>query len=155
MGPRPLRQSARGRLDRPLAWLGRARGCGRAPTPGHRPAGEYVYEFEVTNRAGTYWYHPHSRMRTGAQVYAGLAGVLLVRDAEEDTLSLSSGEAELLCVIQDRRFDALPCGGMMDMMNGFLGDRVLVNGLRQPTTEVDAAWHRDRVVAWWSHVFHG
>ena len=48
--------------------------------------GEYVYEFEVTNRAGTYWYHPHPHMRTGAQVYAGLAGLLLVRDAEEDSL---------------------------------------------------------------------
>ena len=65
-----------------------------------------MYEFEVTNRAGTYWYHPHPHMRTGAQVYAGLAGLLLVRDAEEDTLSFPSGEAELLCVIQDRRFDA-------------------------------------------------
>jgi FtsP/CotA-like multicopper oxidase with cupredoxin domain len=30
---------------------------------------EYVYEFDVTNRAGTYWYHPHPHMRTGAQVY--------------------------------------------------------------------------------------
>ena len=45
---------------------------------------EYVYEFEVTNRAGTYWYHPHPHMRTGAQVYQGLAGVLLVQDDEED-----------------------------------------------------------------------
>ncbi len=113
--------------------------------------GEYVYEFEVTNRAGTYWYHPHPHMRTGAQIYAGLAGLLLVGDADEDALSLPSGEAELLCVIQDRRFDArnqlvFHGGGMMDTMNGFLGDRVLVNGLPQPTTEVDAAWHRVRVL---------
>jgi FtsP/CotA-like multicopper oxidase with cupredoxin domain len=53
---------------------------------------EYVYEFEVTNRAGTYWYHPH--MRTGAQVYQGLAGLLLVQDDEEDTLALPSGGNE-------------------------------------------------------------
>ena len=112
---------------------------------------EYVYDFEVTNRAGTYWYHPHPHMRTGAQVYHGLAGLLLVGDAEEDALALPSGGAELLCVLQDRRFDArnqlVPYGGgMMEMMNGFLGDRVLVNGQPQPTTEVDAAWHRVRVV---------
>ena len=112
---------------------------------------EYVYDFEVTNRAGTYWYHPHPHMRTGAQVYQGLAGLLLVRDAEEDALALPSGEAELLCVLQDRRFDArnqlvFHGGGMMEMMNGFLGDRVLVNGQPQPTTEVDAAWHRVRVL---------
>ncbi len=112
---------------------------------------EYVYDFEVTNRAGTYWYHPHPHMRTGAQVYQGLAGLLLVGDAEEDALSLPSGGAELLCVLQDRIFDArnqlvFHGGGMMEMMNGFLGDRVLVNGQPQPTTEVDAAWHRVRVL---------
>jgi FtsP/CotA-like multicopper oxidase with cupredoxin domain len=112
---------------------------------------EYVYEFEVTNRAGTYWYHPHPHMRTGAQVYHGLAGVLVVQDDEEDRLALPSGETELLCVIQDRQFDArnqlvFHGGGMMEMMNGFLGDRVLVNGQPQPTTEVDAAWHRVRLL---------
>jgi FtsP/CotA-like multicopper oxidase with cupredoxin domain len=112
---------------------------------------EYVYEFEVTNRAGTYWYHPHPHMRTGAQVYQGLAGVLLVQDDEEGRLGLPSGEHELLCLIQDRQFDArnqlvFHGGGMMERMNGFLGDRVLVNGQPQPTTEVDAAWHRVRLV---------
>ncbi len=67
---------------------------------------EYVYDFTVTNRAGTYWYHPHPHMRTGAQVYQGLAGLLLVTDDDEDALALPAGEAELLCVLQDRRFDA-------------------------------------------------
>ncbi len=112
---------------------------------------EYVYDFEVTNRAGTYWYHPHPHMRTGAQVYQGLAGLLLVQDAEEEALALPSGSAELLCVLQDRRFDArnqlvFHGGGMMEMMNGFLGDRVLVNGQPQPVTEVDTAWHRVRLL---------
>ena len=115
---------------------------------------EYVYEFEVTNRAGTYWYHPHPHMRTGAQVYQGLAGLLLLRDEEEDALALPSGGAELLCVLQDREFDTRNqlvyhgggMMGMMAMMDGFLGDRVLVNGQPQPTTEVDAAWHRVRLL---------
>ncbi len=112
---------------------------------------EYVYEFEVTNRAGTYWYHPHPHMRTGPQVYQGLAGLLLVRDEDEDALALPSGDAELLCVLQDRRFDGsnqlvYQGAGMMEMMNGFLGDRVLVNGRPQPTTEVDVAWHRVRLL---------
>jgi len=34
----------------------------------------------------------------------------------------------------------------MEMMNGFLGDRVLVSGAVQPTREVDAAWHRVRLL---------
>jgi|CXWL01.1.fsa_nt_gi FtsP/CotA-like multicopper oxidase with cupredoxin domain len=112
---------------------------------------EYVYEFEVTNRAGTYWYHPHPHMRTGAQVYQGLAGMLIVRDDEEDALALPSGENELVCVLQDRIFDGqnqliFHGGSMMEMMNGFLGNRVMVSGRPQPTTEVDAAWQRVRLL---------
>jgi len=113
--------------------------------------GEYVYDFEVTNRAGTYWYHPHPHMRTAAQVYRGLAGLLVVTDPEEEQIQLPSGDAELLCVVQDRRFDArnqllFRGDGMMEMMNGFLGDRVLVNGLPQPTIDVDAGWQRIRLL---------
>jgi FtsP/CotA-like multicopper oxidase with cupredoxin domain len=67
---------------------------------------EYVYDFTVANRAGTYWYHPHPHMRTGAQVNRGLAGLLLVSDPEEEALGLPSGDGELLCVLQDRRFGA-------------------------------------------------
>ncbi len=112
---------------------------------------EYVYEFEVTNRAGTYWYHPHPHMRTGAQIYQGLAGMLIIRDDEEDALALPSGENELLCILQDRTFDAqnqlvFHGGSMMEMMNGFLGDQVMVSGRPQPTIEVDAAWHRVRLL---------
>jgi len=112
---------------------------------------EYVYEFEVTNRAGTYWYHPHPHMRTGAQVYQGLAGLFIVRDAEEDQLGLPSGEAEHFWVLQDRQFDGrnqlvFRGDNMMEMMNGFLGDRVMVSGWPQPTTDVDAGWHRVRLL---------
>lgn len=31
----------------------------------------YVYEFDVLNRAGTYWFHAHPDGRTGAQIYHG------------------------------------------------------------------------------------
>ena len=70
------------------------------------PGKEFVYEFEVINRAGTYWYHPHPHDRTGPQVYRGLAGLLLISDQEETALGLPSGAEEILCVLQDRRFDS-------------------------------------------------
>ena len=133
---------------------------------------EYVYDFEVTNRAGTYWYHPHPHMRTGAQVYQGLAGLLLVSDSEEEALGLPSGERELVCVLQDRRFDsnnrfiyagAATAGGlarsfgggmgrrggmgqMMETMNGWLGDHMLVNGQEQPTLNVNRQTYRVRLL---------
>lgn len=89
----------------------------------------YVYEFTVMNRAGTYWYHPHPDMRTGTQVYRGLAGLFIVTDDEEESLGLPSGEFELPIVLQDRMFDANnQLVYQSEAFAGFLGDRILVNG---------------------------
>ncbi|MGM0932845.1 MAG: multicopper oxidase family protein [Bacteroidota bacterium] len=93
----------------------------------------YVYEYEVMNRAGTYWYHPHPHGRTGPQVYNGLAGMLLVTDKKEDNLGLPTGEFDRSVVIQDRSIDndnqlIYLDGGRMDRMTGFLGDKIFVNG---------------------------
>ncbi len=98
------------------------------------PQGEtYIYEFEVCNRAGTYWYHPHPHGRTGPQVYGGLAGLFIVSDEEEKAVGLPSGEYDIPLVIQDRTFDKdnqlfYRTGHMMERMTGFLGDWILVNG---------------------------
>ncbi len=144
------------------------------------PGGEYVYDFTVTNRAGTYWYHPHPHMRTAPQVYQGLAGMLIVSDPEEQALGLPAGAGELVCVLQDRRFDAtnqfvyaragmgmgagtgtgpgpgmgrgmgMGMGGgmdqMMETMNGWLGDRMLVSGRVQPVRDVDRRTYRVRLL---------
>lgn len=97
------------------------------------PGETFVYEFQVDNRAGTYWYHPHPHGNTGPQVYQGMAGLFLISDDEEQGVGFPSGAQDVPLVIQDRTFDAngqlvyLP-GGMMDRMQGFLGDQILVNG---------------------------
>lgn len=93
------------------------------------PGQSYAYEFQVTNRAGTYWYHPHPDMLTGGQAYRGLAGLFLVSDDEEAGLNLPSGEFDVPIVLQDRTFDAnnqlvYQTGGM----TGFIGDTILVTG---------------------------
>ena len=115
------------------------------------PAGaDYVYDFEVTNRAGTYWYHPHPHMQTGSQVYKGLAGLLIVTDDEEAALGLPSGEQELSWVLQDRRVDPknqlVYSTAMMDMETGFLGDRVLVGGHEHPVFALATRAYRMRVL---------
>jgi FtsP/CotA-like multicopper oxidase with cupredoxin domain len=116
------------------------------------PAGaEYIYEFEVINRAGTYWYHPHPHQRTGWQVYRGLAGLLLVSDPAESALDLPTGSGELPVVLQDRQFDSqnqlvYVGNGMMPRMMGFLGDRVLVNGQVQPTLSLATRAYRMRIL---------
>jgi FtsP/CotA-like multicopper oxidase with cupredoxin domain len=102
------------------------------------PGGRYVYEFEVRNRAGTYWFHPHPHELTGPQVYGGLAGLFIVTDEEERALGLPDAARDVALVIQDRSFDrdnqlryvgsGAGMGGMMGRMTGFLGDQILVNG---------------------------
>ena len=70
------------------------------------PGGEFVYDFEMRNQAGTYWFHPHKHGETGAQVIKGLTAIFIVSDDEEQLLGLPSGSQDVALMIQDRRFDA-------------------------------------------------
>ena len=110
--------------------------------------GEYVYEFTVRNPAGTYLYHPHPHGMTGAQVYYGLAGVLIVREPDEHARGLPA-DHELALVIQDRRVGAdnqfVFQRTMMDRMTGVLGDRVLVNGMPDAAFKVSPRPYRLRL----------
>lgn len=109
----------------------------QAVPPGER----YVYEFTVADRAGTYWFHPHPHGLISRQVLMGLAGLVIVSDAEEQAAGLPTGAQDLPLVIQDRSFDAqnqiITTPDMMQQMMGFLGERVLVNG--QPDAQLDLA----------------
>lgn len=106
------------------------------------PGEQYTYEFQVQDKAGTYWYHPHPHGRTGYQVYGGMAGLLLINDDEERNLNLPAGDYEIPLAIQDRTFNSdnqliyLP-GGMMSQVNGMMGDSILVNGV--PDYNIDAS----------------
>ncbi len=92
----------------------------------------FIYEFEILNRAGTYWYHAHTHSVTAKQVYSGLAGLILVSDPEEQRLSLPKGQYDIPLVIQDRSFDRNNQlhynAHMMQKMQGFLGNQILING---------------------------
>ena len=68
------------------------------------PGKRYRYEFEVRDRAGTYWYHAMAAGHSPEQVYFGLAGLLYVSDKEEQALPLPRDEYDLPVVIQDRSF---------------------------------------------------
>lgn len=114
------------------------------------PGETLVYEFEVLNRASLNIYHPHPHGATAKQVYYGLAGALLVNDAEEAALELPAGDYELPVVIQDRLFDIdnqwIYAHSMHDRMMGFYGDRILVNGRADFRIDVDSRAYRLRVM---------
>lgn len=110
----------------------------------------FVYEFEMLNRASMNIYHPHPHNDTASQVYHGLAGAILVKDAEESRLGLPSGEYEIPIVIQDRRFDdnnqLIYANHMRDRMMGFYGDRILVNGRPDFHLEIASRAYRFRIL---------
>ena len=125
------------------------------------PGQTYVYEFEVINRAGMNWFHPHPDMLTGQQAYAGLAGLFIVTDPEEAALKLPAGAYEVPIVLQDRTLDAnnqlLYLGnklgtprnsgmGNMSSMMGFLGEQLFVNGKPDFTLAATTRVYRLRIL---------
>ncbi|MEU2334635.1 multicopper oxidase domain-containing protein [Streptomyces sp. NPDC013172] len=125
----------------------------------HIAEGRRDYRFPMRQRAATLWYHDHRMDFTGAQVWKGLAGMCVVRDAQEGALPLPDGDRELPLLICDRAFDAdgrfiypstdptLTRPGMDEAIaGGALGDVVLVNGVPWPYTEVAAARYRLRLI---------
>ncbi|MDT8407928.1 MAG: multicopper oxidase domain-containing protein [Methylococcales bacterium] len=110
----------------------------------------FVYEFEMRNRAGMAIYHPHPHDITGWQVYQGLAGAILIHDAEERRLALPDGDYEIPLVIQDRLFNddnqLVYTQHMHDRMMGMHGDRILVNGRPDFKLDVDSRAYRFRLL---------
>ncbi len=115
------------------------------------PSGDdYLYEFTVNNRAGTYWYHPHPHGMTGPQVYYGLAGLFIVEDEAEQSYDLPRGEFDVPLVIQDRTFSAdnqlTYVNNMHQVMQGFWADTILVNGQLDYRHEVATRPYRLRLL---------
>jgi blue copper oxidase len=110
----------------------------------------FNYSFPILQRAGAYWYHPHPHGKTGEQVHKGLAGLFLVRDEEEAALNLPSGENEIPLVLQDKRlypdYSINYSPNMDEVMSGYFGQYILVNGAWSPVKEVSTKWHRLRVL---------
>jgi spore coat protein A, manganese oxidase len=104
--------------------------------------------------ATTLWYHDHALGITRLNVYAGLAGMFLIRDEQEDALNLPSGRYEIPLLIQDRKFGTdgsllypPPADGTHPAwMQEFFGDNICVNGKATPYLEVEPRKYRFRMV---------
>lgn len=122
------------------------------PHNGIPAGGSWRPTVPVRQPAATAWYHAHPHMRTGAQVYAGLAGMLIVTDAQEHALGLPSryGVDDLPIILQDKAFDRerrlVKPSGHPVAMHGLHGSVLLVNGAPQPTAAVPAGLVRLRLL---------
>ncbi|MDH5530109.1 MAG: multicopper oxidase domain-containing protein [Paracoccaceae bacterium] len=116
------------------------------------PGETWSPEFDLLQKAGTFWFHGHQHHQTGAHVWAGMAGILRVEDDEEAALALprNYGEDDFILILQDRRFDAtfqMPYAlNMHTRMTGLQGDQALVNGQMNPVLETDVPRIRLRLI---------
>jgi FtsP/CotA-like multicopper oxidase with cupredoxin domain len=114
------------------------------------PGERYDYAFQLRNRAGLYWYHPHPHGATATQIYRGLFGLIEVTDDDErivrKTLDLVPGSTELTLVVQDRRvgdgdrYAPAP----EDELLGWYGCQPHVNGSVRPYHDIAARRYRLR-----------
>ncbi len=109
-------------------------------------------KFTIKQEAATLWYHPHAMGLTGEQVYNGLAGLFYIEDEFSDGLNIPNtyGVDDIPLVIQDRRFFSngqfAYAQSMHDVMNGVIGNHMLVNGALEPLLTVHGGMIRLRLL---------
>jgi o-aminophenol oxidase len=128
--------------------------------------GTQLSEYPNDQPATALWYHDHAMDITRWNVFAGLAGMYLIRDEEEDALRLPSGKYEVPLILSDRNFETdeqgRPTGELLhkvrrladvpDPETGkfstlpFSGPYNLVNGVVWPHFDVTARWYRFRLL---------
>jgi spore coat protein A len=124
------------------------------------------YTYDNTQEASMHWYHDHGEGVTRINAYGGLAGLYVVRDANEDKLvaqgKIPSGPYELPVVLQDKTFTAdgslsysadpadypvvdLTLPSPTHLPEQF-GDVIVVNGVAWPKLDVEPREYRLRLL---------
>jgi blue copper oxidase len=117
-----------------------------------KPGGVWAPELTVKQPPATTWFHPHPHGNTARQVYAGLAGMMIVSDGADRDRGVPDayGVDDLPIVLQDKRFDrngeVVYEPDMMDLMHGFQGDTLIVNGVIGPIAAVPTGLVRLRLL---------
>ena len=119
------------------------------------PGQPALFRYPMNQRAAQLWYHDHVMGTTKFDVYAGLAGLWIVRDERERDLGLPEGPPfEVPLLIQDRNFDLDEHGRLTgrlvhktdpEVMEAFAPFTV-VNGKVWPVLDVRPATYRFRVL---------
>jgi len=116
------------------------------------------YRYPNDQAAATLWYHDHAVGITRLNVYAGLSGFFLLRDNDELSMGLPSGEYEVPLVLQDRTLDdqgqlvysptfddgQSPLPGLW--APELFGDLPVVNGAIYPYLQVEPRRYRLRLL---------
>jgi spore coat protein A len=123
------------------------------PEAWYPPGLSAICHYPNRQDATTLWYHDHTLGINRLNVYAGLIGAFLVRDAAEDTLNLPRGKYDIPLIVFDRMFgkDGKLYYPVSDDPNSpwipeFFGDAILINGKLKPFHDVEPRRYRLRVI---------
>lgn len=113
--------------------------------------GRWEPRVTVNQPASFNWFHPHLHGGTARQAHMGIAGLMIVSDGKDAERGLPEtyGVDDIPLVLQDRRViegDKVYQPDIMDLMHGFRGDRLIVNGVISPEAKVPAAVVRLRIL---------
>jgi spore coat protein A len=141
-------------------------GVSRLPDAATNHPTGLAYTYDNMQEAAMTWYHDHGEGVTRINAYAGLAGLYVIRDANEDALvaaaKIPSGPYELPVVIQDKCFTkdgsmayaADPADYPLPLANlpspthhpEQFGDVIIVNGVAWPNLDVEPREYRLRLL---------
>lgn len=118
-----------------------------------------IYHYPNKQRGALLWYHDHAMAATRLNVYAGLAGMYIIRERKEKQLKLPAGEYDVPLMILDRTLnddgslsypsgpdnpsETLPTPSIVPFL---CGNTILVNGKAWPYMEVEPRTYRFRIL---------
>ncbi|WP_266159984.1 multicopper oxidase domain-containing protein, partial [Dyella silvatica] len=113
------------------------------PDDWYVPGKARLHTYPNRQDAATLWYHDHAMGINRLNIYAGMFGLTLLRDAHERSLGLPQGEQEVPLVLCDRLLTEeaqlyYPVSGQSDApwVPEVFGNVILVNGALLPHLQV-------------------
>lgn len=117
------------------------------PENWYLPGESRTYYYPNQQDAALLWYHDHTIGINRLNIYAGLMGLHVIRDREEQQLPLPRGKYEVPLVVFDRH---LSLDGQLSYPQSWIpevwGEVPLVNGKIFPYLEVEARKYRFRIL---------
>jgi len=123
------------------------------PEDWYLPGQSRTYYYPNRQEPALLWYHDHTMGINRLNIYAGLLGLYIIRDAIEDTLNLPSGKYEIPLVIMDRdlrvdgqlSYPVSPDPERPWVPEAF-GEAHLINGKLFPFLDVEPRKYRFRIL---------
>jgi spore coat protein A, manganese oxidase len=123
------------------------------PEDWYVPGKSATYYYPNAQDPAMLWYHDHAMGINRLNIYAGLAGAFIIRDAKEDALNLPKGQFEIPLILCDRFL--LKDGSLDYPVSGepespwvpeVFGNAMTVNGKLTPYLDVGPRKYRFRVL---------